>query len=141
MIPPSTRSKTTDGCSLNPQLWRPIANSVSMALIATAANVVVCFVAAYLIVLRQFSGRRLLEVLVALPWAIPATAIALGLAATFNETTSRRRESSLSERSGYFRSPTSSVTYLWSLRQSKVHSGRWIHRSRMRRADWVRRGG
>jgi iron(III) transport system permease protein len=66
------------------ELWRPIVNSVSMSLIATAANVVVCFVAAYLIVLRQFSGRRLLEVLVALPWAIPATAIALGLAATFN---------------------------------------------------------
>jgi len=66
------------------ELWRPIVNSVSMSLIATAANVVVCFVAAYLIVLRRFSGRRLLEVLVALPWAIPATAIALGLAATFN---------------------------------------------------------
>lgn len=68
----------------DPQLWRPIANSVSMAAIATAANIVVCFVAAYLIVLRKFTGRRLLEVLVALPWAIPATAIALGLAATFN---------------------------------------------------------
>src|SRR5688500_13571927 len=66
------------------QLWRPIRNSVSMALIATAANVVVCFVAAYLIVLRRFRGRRILELLVALPWAIPATAIALGLAATFN---------------------------------------------------------
>ena len=66
------------------QLWRPIVNSVSMAAVATAANVVVCFVAAYLIVLRKFSGRRLLEILVALPWAIPATAIALGLAATFN---------------------------------------------------------
>jgi iron(III) transport system permease protein len=66
------------------ELWRPIMNSVSMSLIATAANVVVCFVAAYLIVLRKFTGRRLLEVLVALPWAIPATAIALGLAATFN---------------------------------------------------------
>lgn len=66
------------------ELWRPIVNSVSMSLIATAANVVVCFVAAYLIVLRRFSGRRLLEILVALPWAIPATAIALGLAATFN---------------------------------------------------------
>jgi iron(III) transport system permease protein len=65
-------------------LWKPIVNSVSMALIATAANVVVCFVAAYLIVLRKFTGRRLLELLVALPWAIPATAIALGLAATFN---------------------------------------------------------
>ena len=65
-------------------LWKPIVNSVSMALIATSANVVVCFLAAYLIVLRKFSGRRLLELLVALPWAIPATAIALGLAATFN---------------------------------------------------------
>lgn len=66
------------------ELWRPIVNSLSMAAIATAANLVVCFVAAYLIVLRKFSGRRTLEVLVALPWAIPATAIALGLAATFN---------------------------------------------------------
>ena len=65
-------------------LWKPIVNSVSMAVIATAANVVVCFLAAYLIVLRRFSGRRLLELLVALPWAIPATAIALGLAATFD---------------------------------------------------------
>ena len=66
------------------ELWKPIVNSVSMALIATAANVVICFLAAYLIVLRRFSGRKLLELLVALPWAIPATAIALGLAATFN---------------------------------------------------------
>src|SRR5256884_8326939 len=66
------------------ELWRPIYNSVSMALIATTANLVVCFIAAYLIVFRRFGGRRLLELLVALPWAIPATAIALGLAATFN---------------------------------------------------------
>lgn len=66
------------------ELWRPITNSVSMALVATAANLVVCFLAAYLIVFRRFAGRGLLELLVALPWAIPATAIALGLAATFN---------------------------------------------------------
>ena len=66
------------------ELWRPITNSVSMALIATAANLVVCFIAGYLIVFRRFRGRGLLELLVALPWAIPATAIALGLAATFS---------------------------------------------------------
>lgn len=66
------------------ELWRPITNSVSMALIATVGNLVVCFIAAYLIVFRRFAGRGLLEVLIALPWAIPATAIALGLAATFN---------------------------------------------------------
>jgi len=65
-------------------LWKPIMNSIWMSAIATAANIVVCFVAAYLIVMRKFTGRRLLEILTALPWAIPATAIALGLAATFN---------------------------------------------------------
>jgi iron(III) transport system permease protein len=85
VIPPEYTLENYRRLFSEPQLWRPITNSVSMALIATAANVVVCFVAAYLIVLREFSGRRLLEILVALPWAIPATAIALGLAATFNQ--------------------------------------------------------
>lgn len=84
VIPPQYTMENYRRLFSEAELWRPIANSVSMSLIATAANVVVCFVAAYLIVLRRFSGRRLLEVLVALPWAIPATAIALGLAATFN---------------------------------------------------------
>ncbi|MEO5589085.1 MAG: iron ABC transporter permease [Gemmatimonadaceae bacterium] len=66
------------------ELWKPITNSLSMSVIATAANIMVAFVAGYLIVLRKFRGRRMLELLTALPWAIPATAIALGLAATFN---------------------------------------------------------
>jgi len=34
----------------------------------------------------RLRGRRLLELLVALPWAIPATAIAIGLASTFDRT-------------------------------------------------------
>ena len=67
------------------QLWTPIVNSVTMSLLATAANVIFCFIAAYLIVLRRFPGRGVLELLIALPWAIPATAIALGLLATFNQ--------------------------------------------------------
>ena len=67
-----------------PELWRPITNSVGMSVLATAANVIVCFIAAYLIVLTRAPGRRLLQLLVVLPWAIPATAIALGLAATFD---------------------------------------------------------
>ena len=84
VIPPQYTLENYRRLFSESELWRPIANSISMSLIATAANVVICFVAAYLIVLRQFTGRRLLEILVALPWAIPATAIALGLAATFN---------------------------------------------------------
>ena len=65
-------------------LWTPVRNSVLMAIIATAANIVVCFLAAYLVVMRKFPGRRLLELLLSMPWAIPATAIAIGLASTFD---------------------------------------------------------
>jgi iron(III) transport system permease protein len=68
------------------RLLVPIRNSLGMAAIATVANVVVCFLAAYLVVLRRFRGRRALQLLVALPWAIPATAIAIGLASTFDRT-------------------------------------------------------
>ncbi len=84
LLPPEYTLDNFRRLATDSQLWRPIRNSVSMAAIATAANVVVCFIAGYLIVLRRFPGRRLLELLVALPWAIPATAIAIGLAATFN---------------------------------------------------------
>ena len=86
ILPPEYTMENFGRLATDAQLWRPIRNSISMALIATAANVVVCFVAAYLIVLRRFTGRRLLQLLVALPWAIPATAIAIGLASTFDRT-------------------------------------------------------
>jgi iron(III) transport system permease protein len=84
ILPPEYTIDNFRRLATDSELWRPIRNSVSMALVAVAANIVVCFVAAYLIVLRNFPGRRLLELLVALPWAIPATAIAIGLAATFD---------------------------------------------------------
>jgi iron(III) transport system permease protein len=86
VLPPEYTLDNFRRLATDSRLWLPIRNSVSMALIATVANVVVCFVAAYLIVFRRFRGRGLLQVLVALPWAIPATAIAIGLAATFNRT-------------------------------------------------------
>src|SRR5258706_14716603 len=62
------------------ELWKPITNSVSMALIATAANLVVCFIAGYLIVLRKFGGRGPLELLAALQLEIRSTANVAGLA-------------------------------------------------------------
>ena len=68
----------------DPQLLPPIRNTIVMAFIATAANVVICFVIGYLTVLRKFSGRKVLEILAVLPWTIPPTAIAIGLASTFD---------------------------------------------------------
>jgi iron(III) transport system permease protein len=84
VLPPEYTLDNFRRLGTDTRLWRPIANSVTMSLVATAANVVVCFLAAYLIVLGRAPGRRLLQLLVVLPWAIPGTAIALGLAATFN---------------------------------------------------------
>ncbi|MBA3890630.1 MAG: iron ABC transporter permease [Gemmatimonadaceae bacterium] len=84
ILPPEYTLDNFRRLATQSELWRPITNSVSMALIATLANLVVCFLAAYLIVLTKVPGRRLMQLLVILPWAIPATAIALGLAATFN---------------------------------------------------------
>ena len=84
VLPPEYTLDNFRNLATDPQLWRPITNSVGMAAVATAANVVVCFVTAYLIVLTRAPGKRMLQLLVVLPWAIPATAIALGLAATFD---------------------------------------------------------
>ena len=84
ILPPEYTLDNFRRLATDPELWQPIRNSVGMSALATTGNLIVCFVAAYLIVLTRAPGRRLLQVLVVLPWAIPATAIALGLAATFN---------------------------------------------------------
>jgi iron(III) transport system permease protein len=63
---------------------RPVLNSLRMATIATAANVVLAVVAAYLLVRRRFRGRGLLGALVVLPWALPGTVLGIALATTFS---------------------------------------------------------
>jgi iron(III) transport system permease protein len=67
-----------------PEMLRPIVNSLQMATIATVANVVLAFAAAYLLVRRSFGGKRLLGALVVLPWALPGTVLAIALATTFS---------------------------------------------------------
>jgi iron(III) transport system permease protein len=72
------------GLLRDPRLFAPILNSLQMATLATAANLVFCFVAAYLVVRRSFRGRAWLAVLLVLPWALPGTVIAIGLSTTFS---------------------------------------------------------
>jgi iron(III) transport system permease protein len=84
LLPPEYTLDNYRKLSTDQELWRPITNSVWMSVLATAANAVVCFAIAYVVVLSRAPGRRALALLAALPWAIPATAIALGLAATFD---------------------------------------------------------
>ena len=84
VLPPEYTLDNFRRLATDNELWVPIWNSVSMTAIATALDIVVCFLAAYLLVLRRFRVRWLLAILVALPWAIPGTAIAIGLASTFD---------------------------------------------------------
>ena len=84
VLPPAYTLENFQRLAHDATLWLPIRNSLVMALIATAANAVLCFAAAYLVTRTRVAGRGVLRLLLALPWAIPATAIAIGLASTFD---------------------------------------------------------
>jgi iron(III) transport system permease protein len=86
ILPPVYTLDNFRRLATDPAFLSPVRNSVAMTLLATTANVIVCTAVAILIVLRRFAGRGLLAALAALPWAVPATAIAIGLASTFNRT-------------------------------------------------------
>jgi iron(III) transport system permease protein len=63
---------------------RPLLNSLWMAGASTAAAVALALVAAWLVVRRRVRARRVLEWLLALPWALPGTVFAIALAITFS---------------------------------------------------------
>ncbi|HET6567221.1 MAG TPA: iron ABC transporter permease [Rhodothermales bacterium] len=70
-----------------PRILQPILNSLKMAGLATAANVVFGVGAALLIVKSRLPGRTVVRILTALPFAIPGTVIALNLIVSFNQPT------------------------------------------------------
>ncbi len=63
---------------------RPILNSLQMATLATAANIVLAYLAAYLLVRTRVRGRALISAMVILPWALPGTVLAIALASMFS---------------------------------------------------------
>lgn len=68
----------------DPVRLRPLLNSLWLATAATVASVAVAVLAATLVVRRRVRGRRLLEGLLALPWAVPGTVFAIALATAFS---------------------------------------------------------
>jgi len=63
---------------------RPVLNSLRMATIATIANVAFAFAAAYLLARTRVRGKGVVSALIALPWALPGTVLAISLASTFS---------------------------------------------------------
>ena len=68
----------------DPVRFRPLVNSLWMATAATLAAVAVGVVAGALVVRRRVRGAGTIEVLLALPWAVPGTVFAIALAAAFS---------------------------------------------------------
>jgi iron(III) transport system permease protein len=68
----------------DPVRARPLVNSLWLATVATAAAIAVAVAAGVLSVLRRVPGRRLMEGLLALPWAVPGTVFAIALATAFS---------------------------------------------------------
>lgn len=64
--------------------FRPIVNSLLMASTATFVAVALALAVGQLVVRWRVRGRGLLEGMLALPWALPGTVLAIALATTFS---------------------------------------------------------
>ncbi len=65
-------------------VFEPVTNSVEMAFVATAIVVFIGVCTSFLVVRNKFIGKRLLELLMNVPFGIPGTVIAVGLILSFN---------------------------------------------------------
>jgi len=63
---------------------RPLVNSLWMAAASTAVAVVLALAGGWLVVRKRVALRRVIEGLLALPWALPGTVFAIALAITFS---------------------------------------------------------
>ncbi|RMD98495.1 MAG: ABC transporter permease subunit [Calditrichaeota bacterium] len=68
----------------DPKVAEPILNSVQMAAIATVGNVLLALMVSYWNVLKGWWWKRVSEIVVMLPWAIPGTVIAIALIVAYN---------------------------------------------------------
>lgn len=69
----------------DPNIFKPLKNSLVLAVIATAGNLVFGVIASYVLVKRKFVGKSFIDILVMIPWALPATVIGMNLVFAFNE--------------------------------------------------------
>ncbi|MDQ3223747.1 MAG: iron ABC transporter permease, partial [Gemmatimonadota bacterium] len=68
----------------DPVRARPLFTSLWLATVSTAAAVGIALAAGILSVRRRVRGRRIIEGLLALPWAVPGTVFAIALATAFS---------------------------------------------------------
>ncbi|WP_026679357.1 ABC transporter permease [Fictibacillus gelatini] len=69
----------------DPAIWDPVRHSLTLAFIATLGNLVFGVITSYVLVKRKFIGKNLVDSMVMLPWALPATVVGMNLILAFNE--------------------------------------------------------
>jgi iron(III) transport system permease protein len=69
-----------------PARLTPLVSSLWMAVVSTAGAVALALAAGWLVVRRRVRLSKIIEGLVALPWALPGTVFAIALATTFSVT-------------------------------------------------------
>ncbi len=96
LLPPVYSLENYHGLFTDTATLRPVLNSLFMATVATAANVLLALAAGWLLARgaagraaasggrRRIRGHGLLGALVVLPWALPGTVLAIALASTFS---------------------------------------------------------
>jgi iron(III) transport system permease protein len=83
-LPPSYTWRNYLTLVVDPVRTRPLLNSLWLATAATVAAVGIALLAGILSIRRRVPGRRLIQGLLALPWAVPGTVFAIALATAFS---------------------------------------------------------
>jgi iron(III) transport system permease protein len=65
--------------------WEPLKNSATLALFATPITGLLGMIIAFLVVRKEFPGRRLMEFVSMLTFAVPGTVVGIGYILAFNE--------------------------------------------------------
>lgn len=64
--------------------WEPVANSLKMSIWATAATMVYGVLAAYVMAKRKFRSKGLMDLMIMVPWVLPASVVAVNYVLAFN---------------------------------------------------------
>ncbi|MFD2922334.1 ABC transporter permease [Halobacillus naozhouensis] len=69
----------------DPDIWDPVKNSLIMSALACIGVFIFGIITSYALVKRSFIGKNLLDILVMIPWALPATVVGMNLILAFNQ--------------------------------------------------------
>jgi iron(III) transport system permease protein len=83
-VPPAYTVRNYLTLVQDPVRARPLLNSLWLATVATLAAVAIALAGALVSARRRVRGGRVIEALLALPWAVPGTVFAIALATTFS---------------------------------------------------------